>query len=329
MGWVGGKGDCCQAPPTPGTPTYLAGEEMQLGDGGCLLVQARQLHAWRAVSGAGRQRNNEGRAPPHPSPPPNPWTVPKFPPQVTLLPAGTSLALCPRGEHPWQHPVPEPASVPPFPVGIHQAPPTGMPRARMRPTRGWSGCARARPAPALCHPLLSQPRGHGRAEAPAAPTSPARTGSRVGFGMRRHSLTHPTGPGSSAGDAAQQEPGQDPCGSSGTARCTQTRHLPNIPRPGKQLPPSPASPVRCAATSRHAACQGFLPASPCGPRPPPPPRCPRRRERAQRLCPDRQAGAVWQRRAQPSWQSQARATEALVRPDKRAREWEHAGDSGR
>lgn len=328
MGWVGGKGDCCQPPPpTPGTPTYLAGEEMQLGDGGRLLVQARQLHAWRAVSGGGRQRNNEGRAPPTPASHQIPGQSPNST-QVTVLPASTSLAPCPWGEHPWQHPMPEPASVPPFLVGIHQAPPTGMPQARMRPTRGWGGCARARPAPALCHPLLSQPRGHGRAEAPAAPTSPARTGSRVGFGMRRHSLTHPTGPGSSAGDAAQQEPGQDPCGSSGTTRYTRTQHLPDIPRPGKPLPPSPASPVHCAAMSWHATCQGFLPASPCGPRPRPPPRCPRRREQAQRLCPDRQAGAVWQRRAQPSWQSQARATEALVRPDNRAREREQAGDSG-
>lgn len=33
------------------TPTYLAGKEVQLGDSGCLLVQACQLHTWCAISG--------------------------------------------------------------------------------------------------------------------------------------------------------------------------------------------------------------------------------------------------------------------------------------
>lgn len=104
----------------------------------------------------GRQRNNEGRE--CLDPPPNS-------PQVTVLQAGAGLAPLPperaRAEHPWQRPMPQPAR-------IHRALPTGMPRVRMQPARGRGGCARARPAPALCHPLLPQLQGRGRAEAAAA-----------------------------------------------------------------------------------------------------------------------------------------------------------------
>lgn len=66
--------------------------------------------------------------------------------------------------------------------------------------------------------------------------------------MRRHSLTHPTGPGS-FGDAARQEPRQD-----------RTEH------PGLASPPAPPDPAsRCpqpgvtnAATSGQAGCAGGL-----------------------------------------------------------------------
>lgn len=153
-------GSCHQPPPLPlGTPTYLAWQKVQLGDSGCLLVQARQLHTWRAVSGGGRQRNNEGRDPPAPG-------LPKLSP---VLPVGTSLARCQaKAEHPRQHPAPAAASVPPSPAGIHQAAPTATPRVRTRlvpHTHG--GCTRARLAPALRHPPLPQQWGHGPAEAPA------------------------------------------------------------------------------------------------------------------------------------------------------------------
>lgn len=74
--------------------------------------------------------------------------------------------------------------------------------------------------------------------------------------MRRHSPTHPTGPGSSTGNAGT---GAGPGGSSGTTQCPPTRRS---PQPRKPLSPSMASPVHGVATARCIVCRGFVPAGP-------------------------------------------------------------------
>lgn len=204
--WAGGThsrvgGGLGELPPgPPGPPTYLAREEVQLGDSGHLLVQARQLHAWCAVSGVVVKEVTRVELPL--ATPEKAWT-PQIPPQVTVLETGASLAPGrARAEHPRQHP------------GMHGAPQPGHRGS------GWSWwVCKGQAGP--CHPPLPLPQGRGRAEVPAAaPASPAGSGSRVGFGMRRHSPTHPTGPGSSTSNAGT---GARPGGSSGTTQCPPTR----------------------------------------------------------------------------------------------------------
>lgn len=177
----------------------------------------------------GRQRNNEGRAPPPPFPSkpqgPSDSLRSQFCLQTPVQPPVPRRA---RAEHPWVHPMPELPLAPPSPSGIHQAPPIGTSQVRLGSSSHLpAGCPRSGSG------QHTHRAGVGVREAPGAP---ARSGSGVGFGMRRHSLTHPTGPGS-FGDAARQEPRQD-----------RTEH------PGLASPPAPPDPASCSPPARCHQC---------------------------------------------------------------------------
>lgn len=225
--------------PPPGTPTYLAGKEVQLGDSGRLLVQACQLHTRCTVSGGAVKETTRVEPP---APLPQQTSGPFEIAQVTVLPANTSSTPCPqeiqgRASLAAPHartglgntiPIRDPPSTSNWDVagqaGIQQPPPSRMSQVRQRPThtQSWGGCARGAGSPGT-------QRG-GVRHAPAQPHSP--DWSRL---LRRRR---------SAGTAA------------GLHGALQPGITPSTPRPGRLLPPA-----RCHQCSHIWACWGSLPPS--------------------------------------------------------------------